>query len=63
MRKTKDAYILEGNYNGKKWDFLLKEETLKEAQEQLKTYNENEPNIKHRIRKTREKKESGQNGK
>jgi hypothetical protein len=53
-RKTRDVYAIEGNY-GCGWEELCEEETRKEAREQLKCYNENEPQYEHRIRKHREK--------
>jgi len=54
QRKTKDIWIIQGYY-GIFWEDLTIEETRKEAREQLKCYNENEPGIAHRIVKTREK--------
>lgn len=52
IRKTKDIYILQGNY-GYGWDDLTIESTYKEAKEQKATYDHNE-NIAHRIIKKRE---------
>lgn len=40
-RKTKDIYILQGNY-GYGWEELTYEETYKEAKEQKKVYDDNE---------------------
>lgn len=46
-RKTKDVYIVQGNY-GYGWDDLTFEDTYEEAKKQKKVYNENE-NYPHRI--------------
>lgn len=54
VRKTRDVYAVEGNY-GHGWEYLCEEETPKDAREQLKCYNKNEPQYDHRIRKHREK--------
>lgn len=54
QRKTRDVYDIQGNY-GYGWDDLTEETSLKDAKAQLKCYNENEPNIPHRIMKRREK--------
>lgn len=56
IRKTIDEYEIQGNY-GQGWECVTTEETRKAAREQLKCYNENEPNP-HRIVKKRVKKES-----
>lgn len=55
IRKTKDVYILLGNY-GYGWDELLTEESRKEALQRLKEYRENERNAIHKIKKVRIKK-------
>ena len=56
-RKTKDVWVVEGNY-GYGWDYLTSSENRKEAYDDYKSYVENEPYNSHRIRKTREKIES-----
>ena len=56
IRKTKDIYIIQGNYQSYGWEDLTIEETYKEAKIQLKCYNENEANYPHRIIKRRVKK-------
>ena len=51
-RKTKDVYVLEGNY-GYGWDFLCEYDNRKDALNDLKTYRENEIGYVHRIIKRR----------
>ena len=43
-------YEVQGNY-GYGWDLLTTEETKEDALIQKKCYDENEPNVPHRIRK------------
>jgi hypothetical protein len=52
QRKTRDVYEIQGDY-GYGWEYLCEEETRKDAREQLKCYNENEPQYEHRIKKRR----------
>ena len=52
IRKTKDEYQILGDY-GYGWECLFAEETLKEAKQMLKDYNENEPQYAHKIKKVR----------
>lgn len=51
-RKTKNIYIIIGNY-GCGWEEITEEETRKEAVKQLRCYNENEPQYPHNIMKKR----------
>lgn len=54
QRKTKDEYHIEGQYGDSYgWEMVTIEETYPEAKNMLKCYNENEPNIPHRIVKRR----------
>lgn len=53
IRKTIDEYQIQGFY-GSSWECVTTEETRKEAREQLKCYNDNEP-YPHRIVKKRVK--------
>lgn len=54
QRKTKDIYILLGNY-GYGWEEVLAEETKKEARERLKEYRENDPQHSYKLTKKRVK--------
>lgn len=54
IRKTYDEWEIQGNY-GQGWECLTAEETRKDAKEQLRIYDENEP-YPHRIIKKRIKK-------
>ena len=47
---TNYEYEVQGNY-GYGWDCLTTESNMKDALVQLECYNENEPNVPHRIRK------------
>lgn len=41
-RKTRDIWELQANYGyGDGWEYVLEENTLKEAREQLETYKKN----------------------
>ena len=51
-RKTRDEWEIQGDY-GQGFECVATEESRKEAREQLKCYNENEPNVTHRIIKKR----------
>lgn len=51
-RKTKDVYLIMGNY-GCGWEELTEGETRKAAIEQLKCYNDNESQYPHQIMKKR----------
>lgn len=55
-RRTVDVWEIQGNY-GYGWDVVCLEETPKDAKEQLRCYNENEPQYAHRIRYRRIPKE------
>jgi hypothetical protein len=48
VRKTKDVYLIIGNY-GYGWEEVTEEETRKAAVKQLRCYNENEPQYPHII--------------
>lgn len=48
IRKTKDEYIVQGNY-GQGWEDITAEPTRKECKERLKEYRENEPQYNHRM--------------
>ena len=56
-RKTEDEYEIQGNY-GQGREMVTVEVTRKEAKDQLKCYNENEP-YPHRIVKKRVRKAEG----
>lgn len=45
-------YEVQGNY-GYGWDLLTTEDTREAAEEQKKCYDENEPNVPHRIKRVR----------
>lgn len=45
-------YDIEGNY-GCGWELVTCEETLPEAREMLRCYNENEPGVPHRIKRVK----------
>ena len=53
MNKYKYAFVIQGHY-GHGWEDLTEEDARPEAKEQLKCYNENEPEISHRIIKRKE---------
>ena len=55
VRKTVDAWVLEGNY-GCGWEYLLTEYTKKEGMERLREYRENQPQYPVRLIKKRERK-------
>lgn len=55
-RKTKDEWMVEGNY-GYGWEVVSYDETYEEAKQMLKDYRENEP-YPFRIRKHRVPKEA-----
>jgi len=57
QRKTKDVYVVQGNY-GYGWDDLFEEDTWLDAKQALKEYQENEPQYSHRIITRREKVDS-----
>jgi len=54
-RRTQDEWVIYGNY-GYGWEELTTESSYSEAKSQLRCYNENEPNIPHRLRIKRVKK-------
>lgn len=51
-RKTKDVYVLQGNY-GCGWESVLEEDKRKDAMERLKEYRENQPQYPHKVIKKR----------
>ena len=51
-RITKDEYEVQGNY-GYGWECVTTEDTMREAREMLRTYDENECGYPHRIMKKR----------
>ena len=55
IRKTKDIYIIQGYYS-LGWEDLTIEETLIDAKQCLKDYNDNEFSFPHRMIKKRMKK-------
>lgn len=59
IRKTIDEWHIQGYYFGT-WETLTIEDSKKEAYTMLHCYNENEPNILHRVKKVRVKKERKQ---
>jgi hypothetical protein len=54
IRKTRDEYILQGNYGIHGWEDLCTEESIKEIKQRLKEYRENEGGtyrvVKRRVR-------------
>ena len=54
VRKTKDVWVVEGDY-GYGWEYLCGSEDRKKAYDDYHSYLLNEPNVSHRVRKTREK--------
>lgn len=52
QRKTKDVYILCGNY-GCGWEEMIEYDTWKEAWEDYVAYQNNEPHFPHCLRKRR----------
>lgn len=55
-RKTRDRWAIQGYYaSDYGWENLTIEESAKDAKETLRCYDENEPNVPHRIRKFRER--------
>lgn len=54
QRKTEDVFYIMGNY-GQGWEEVTAETTRQAAREQLKCYDENEPQYPHKILKKREK--------
>lgn len=56
QRKTRDLWAIQGYYGSQYgWEDVTVEESFKDAREMLKCYNENEPDIPHRIHKFRER--------
>ena len=53
-RKTKDVWILEGNF-GYGWEEMIEYNNRKEAYDDLKSYIDNDKKYDYRIRVTREK--------
>jgi hypothetical protein len=54
QRKTKDVWEVQGNY-GYGWEMVTTEESRSDAKKQLACYDENEPNVPHRLKMVREK--------
>ena len=54
IRKTKDVYVVQGNY-GQGWEDLTESDDRKEARSDLKSYNDNETQYVHRLITRREK--------
>ena len=49
IRKTRDVYEIQGNYNyGHGWEAVNTETTRQDAKRSLKEYRENEPNTSFR---------------
>lgn len=56
IRKTKDEYVIIGNYGyGDGWEDLTSEDNRTDAKQRLKEYRENEPQYDHRLIKRRVK--------
>ena len=54
IRKTRDEYQLLCNYGyGDGWEYLIAEDTMKEAKQRKKEYMENEPQYLYKIVKKR----------
>lgn len=51
-RKTHDEYLVEQNW-GQGWEVVCKEDTLKDGNERLDEYYDNQPDIPVRLRKVR----------
>ena len=54
VRKTKDVYVVQGNY-GQGWEDLTTHDTRKEAIDERKVYDINEIKYAHRVISRREK--------
>ena len=48
IRKTRDAYLVVGDY-GSGYEEVMEEETMKDARQMLKDYRENVPQYPHKI--------------
>jgi hypothetical protein len=56
VRKTKDIWVVQGNYGyGHGWEDVNAEETWTDAKRSIREYRENEPGVSFRVRKKREK--------
>jgi hypothetical protein len=56
QRKTKDVWVIEGFWSSQYgWELETSEESYKEAKCRLKEYRDNQPEVNHRIRLTRER--------
>jgi hypothetical protein len=56
QRKTRDVWVVQGNYGyGHGWEDLTAEETFKEIRQRVKEYRENEPGVPFRVKLTRER--------
>ncbi len=53
QRKTRDVFVIQGHY-GCGWEDVCEEDTRRLGREQLKCYNDNEPNA-HRLVTRRER--------
>jgi len=60
IRKTKDEWQVQGDY-GNGWEPILTAENLDDAREQKRCYDENEPDVVHRIKLVRVKKNMEKN--
>lgn len=58
IRKTTDEWQLQSYYPAYGWETIVYYDDRKEAKQDLRLYNENEPGIPHRIIKKRIKKEA-----
>jgi hypothetical protein len=47
QRTTVDEFVIQGNYG--RWEDVTVEETYREARAQLRAYNDNEPQYRHRL--------------
>lgn len=54
QRKTRDVWEVQGYYCGE-WEMLTTEETKLDAHKMCRCYDENEPNVAHRVKKVRER--------
>lgn len=52
QRKTRDEWEVQGNY-GQGWECVCAEDRYREAREQFETYQANEPQYRHRIKRVR----------
>jgi hypothetical protein len=56
VRKTRDVWVVQGNYGyGQGWEDVTAEETRDEIKQRLREYRENEPGTPFRVRRRRER--------